>query len=100
MIQLEADYAGKGVLGVEVVCEGALDVAATPADLDAWSHDEGITGTLVVDHDQAFETAAAIDAFPTYFIVDASTMKIVERTTVTQLAQPLGPTLDALLAGP
>ncbi len=46
-----------------------------------------------------FELAAAVDAFPTYFIVEAATMKILRRTIVTQVAQPLGPTLDQLLAG-
>jgi len=46
----------------------------------------------------AFEHAADIIAFPSYFIVDASTMQIVMRSTDTLIANPLGPTLDALLA--
>jgi hypothetical protein len=55
---------------------------------------------LLVDADRAFEHAAAITAFPTYFVVDAATMQIVLRSYDPLVAMPLGPTLDSLLMNP
>ena len=97
MMQLEADYGPKGVVGMELVVESALDVAPTTDGVDRWSNAYAASGTLLVDADRAFEHAAAITAFPTYFIVDAATMQIYQVSTSPPLTAPLGPTLDSLL---
>jgi hypothetical protein len=97
MMQLEADYAAKGVLGAEILLEGAYDAAASMSDVDAWSRDQGASGVLLLDDGRAFEHAAGIIGFPSYFIVDASTMRIVVRSTDPLVAHPLGPTIDSLL---
>src|SRR6476620_5554025 len=39
MMQLEADYAAKGVAAGEVLLEGAYDAPATMDDVDGWSRD-------------------------------------------------------------
>jgi len=98
MMQLEADYAAKGVVGAEVLLEGAYDAPATIDNVDGWSRDHAVTGTLLLDAGRAFEHAAGIIGFPSYFIIDASSMTIVSRTIQPLVVQPLGPELDALLA--
>jgi len=98
MMQLEADYAAKGVAAAEVLLEGAYDAPATMDDVDGWSRDHAVTGTLLLDAGRAFEHAAGIIAFPSYFVVDAATMQIAVRKLDTLTAAPLGPVLDSLLA--
>jgi hypothetical protein len=98
MMQLEADYAPKGVAAAEVLLEGAYDAAASMDDVDGWSRDHAVSGTLLLDAGRAFEHAAGIIGFPSYFIVEAASMKIVNRTIKPLVEQPLGPVLDALLA--
>ena len=97
MMQLEADYAAKGVVAVEVMLEGAYDTPATMNDIDDYSSNNAVTGTLLLDAGRAFEHAADIVGFPSYFIIDAASMQIVDRTTQPLVVQPLGPVLDSLL---
>ena len=99
MMQLESDYRPRGVLGLEILVEGALDAAPTPMNLEDWSRDQSASGTLLLDANRAFEHAAGIIAFPSYLIVDAATMQIVRRSNDPLVATPLGPILDTLLAG-
>jgi hypothetical protein len=98
MMRLENDYRSKGVVGIELLLQGALDVPATRTDLSNWALPHNLSGILLFDDSGAFERAADVGAFPTYFIVDAASMKIVARTTDSMAASPLGPTLDSLLA--
>jgi hypothetical protein len=98
MMQLEADYAAKGVVGAEVLLEGAYDAPASLDDVDRWSLGYSVSGTLLLDADRAFEHAAGIIAFPSYFVVDATTMQISVRQLDPLVAAPLGPVLDSLLS--
>jgi hypothetical protein len=98
MMQLEHDYASKGVLGIELLLEAAIDISPTLDNLDRWSNAYGASGTLVLDANKAFEHAAGIIAFPSYFIIDTATMKIVTASYEPLVATPLGPILDAYLA--
>ena len=98
MMQLEHDDSDKGVVGMELMVEGAYDTSPTGNDLDAWSQDYDVTGLIALDANRSFEHAADTIAFPSYFLVDASTMTIVKRSSDTLLVTPLGPILDVLLA--
>lgn len=96
--QLEAKYGPQGVVGVEILDEAAMGVPPTLDDLDRWSSTYGTSGVVVLDSKLTFETAADILAFPTYFIVDASSMTVVRTTAQPLSAFPLDPILDKLLA--
>jgi hypothetical protein len=98
MMQLERDYADRGVRGIELMVEGNYDAPATTANLDDWSRTQGASGTLLLDVDRAFERAADLVAIPNYFIVDAATMRMVTRSNDSLAGTPLAPALDALLA--
>ncbi|HEX8951289.1 MAG TPA: hypothetical protein VF945_05565 [Polyangia bacterium] len=98
MMQLEADYAAKGVLGLQVITEAAIGVPPTLDNLDRWSSAYAATGVILLDAKLEFETAAGITEFPTYYIVETSTMRIFRISTSPLVAAPLGPILDSLLA--
>jgi hypothetical protein len=98
MMQLEADYAPRGVTGIEILVDGAYQVAATVADIDAWGQRHHVNGTVAIDDQWAFATAADVTAIPLYIVVDTSDMRIADRTADTLSGRPLGPVLDALLA--
>ena len=98
MMKLESDYAAQGVVGVEVLFEGAYNVAATTDDIDAWWRTYGVTGAIAVDDHYAFVYAADVSAIPVYLVVDTRDMRIVDRAAATLTERPLGPILDGLLA--
>jgi hypothetical protein len=98
MMKLESDYAAKGVTGLEILVDGAYQVAATVADIDAWGQRHQVTGTVAIDDQWAFATAANVSAIPLYLVVDLSDMRIVDRGADTLAARPLAPLLDSLLA--
>lgn len=96
---LEAKYGPQGVVGVEILDEAMMGVAPTLDNLDRWSAAYGTSGAVVLDSKLTFEFAAGINAFPTYFIVDTSSMKILGRSMDPLVAQPLDQSLDYYLAG-
>lgn len=96
--QLEAKYGPQGVVGVEILDEANMGVAPTLADLDRWSATYGTSGVVALDDKLAFETAAGIDAFPTYFIIDALNMTIARVSSQPLVAFGLDAALDELLA--
>jgi hypothetical protein len=98
MRQLESDYSARGVVGMEVLVEGAFDKVATPDDLINWGRNNSVTGILLLDAQSAFEEASSITALPTYFLVDTSDMHILRRSEGSLATNPLGPTLDMFLA--
>ena len=97
--QLQAKYGPQGVAFVEVLDEAITGVAPTLDDLDRWCAAYGTSGVVVLDSKLTFELAAGIEAFPTYFVIDASEMKIRGRRTTPLVATPLDPSLDYYLAG-
>jgi thiol-disulfide isomerase/thioredoxin len=98
MMKLESDYAQKSVVGLEILDEGAYQVAATSDDIGLWSGANHVTGTIAIDDHWAFALAADVTAIPLYFVVDTRDMRIVDRTAATLAQRPLGPVLDGLLA--
>ena len=98
--QLEAKYGPQGVVGVEILDEANMGVAPTLADLDRWSATYGTSGVVALDDKLTFETAADIEAFPTYFVIDTSSMKILDRDTFPLVARPLDPFLDSIVGAP
>lgn len=98
MMKLEADYASKGVTGMEVLIEGAYGMSAVPDDIDFWFNQNRVTGIVAVDDKYAFAYAADVSAIPLYLVVDTRDMRIVDRAAVQLTTRPLGPILDALLA--
>jgi len=100
MMQLEAKYGSRGVAAIELLDEAAPGVAPTLDNLDRWSAAYSVSGTIALDANKTFEAAAGITEFPTYFVVSATHMNIVDETTAPLVAQPLDAFLDSLLGSP
>ena len=98
MRTVEANYAPKGVVTLEVVVEGNLGIPSTEDDINRWANRYMLSGYVASDPSYDMSKYADVTAFPLYMIVRASTMKI-EYMQVGSLASfPIEPELDALLA--
>ena len=98
MRTVEANYAPKGVVTLEVVVEGNLGIPSTEDDINRWANRYMLSGYVAIDPSYDMSKYADVTAFPLYMVIRASTMKI-EYMQVGSLASfPIEPELDTLLA--
>lgn len=98
MKQVEANYASKGVVTMEVLVEGGYGIAATDNDINRWASQYQLAGIITIDPAYELAKYADLTAFPVYMVVRTSTMR-VEYLQIESLAgSPIEPVLDSLLA--
>jgi hypothetical protein len=97
MSALQAAYAPKGVVTMEVLVEGGYGIAATDNDINRWAAQYQLSGIIVIDPELSISKYADVTAFPVYLVVRAATMKIEYMQVAEMSASPLGPVLDGLL---
>lgn len=98
MRTIEANYAPKGVVTLEVVVEGTFGVAATENDINRWANQYMLAGIVAIDPSYEMAKYADVTAFPMYMVLRASTMKIEYMQVESLAASPIEPVLDSLLA--
>ena len=98
MKMVEANYASKGVVTMEVLVEGGYGVAATSDDINRWANQYQLAGIITIDPAYELAKYADLTAFPVYIVVRASTMRIEYRQVESLAASPIEPVLDSLLA--
>jgi thiol-disulfide isomerase/thioredoxin len=98
MREIEATYASRGVVTMEVLVEGGYGIAATDDDINRWALQYQLQGIIAID--PAFELAryADVTAFPVYMVVRTSTMRVDYMQVEALAASPIEPVLDSLLA--
>ena len=98
MRNIEATYAGQGVVTMEVLVEGGYGVAATDDDINRWTLQYKLAGIVAVDPSYELAKYADVTAFPMYMVVRASTMRVEYLQVGALAASPIEPVLDQLLA--
>ena len=98
MVNIEANYAAKGVKIMEVVVEGGYGVAATDNDINRWAQQHGLSGIITIDPGYELAKYADVTAFPLYIVVRADTMRVEHLQVGALSASPIEPVLDSLLA--
>jgi hypothetical protein len=98
MRTIEANYAPKGVVTMEVLVEGQYGVAATELDINRWANLYTLAGIVAIDPAYELSKYADVTAFPMYMVVRASTMKIEYVQVESLAASAIEPVLDSLLS--
>jgi hypothetical protein len=98
MANIEATYASKGVVTMEVIVEGQYGVAATEDDINRWALQHGLEGIIAIDPGFALAKYADVTAFPLYMVVRTSNMRVDYMQVESLAASPIEPVLDSLLA--
>ncbi|HEY2749304.1 MAG TPA: hypothetical protein VGL86_32020 [Polyangia bacterium] len=98
MASIEANYASKGVVTMEVVVEGQYGVAATEDDINRWAEQHALDGIIAIDPGFALAKYADVTAFPLYMVVDTANMRVDYMQVESLAASPIEPVLDSLLA--
>ena len=98
MVNIEANYAGKGVKIMEVVVEGGYGIAATDNDINRWAQQHGLSGIITIDPGYELAKYADVTAFPLHIVVRADTMRVEHLQVGALSASPIEPVLDSLLA--
>jgi thiol-disulfide isomerase/thioredoxin len=98
MVNIEASYAPRGVVTMEVVVEGSYGVAATNDDISRWAQQHALSGIITIDPSYELAKYADVTAFPLYIVVRAETMRIEYLQVGALAGSPIEPVLDSLLA--
>jgi hypothetical protein len=98
MKMVEANYASKGVVTMEVLVEGGYGVAATDNDINRWATQYQLAGIITIDPAYELAKYADLTAFPVYMVVRTSTMRVEYLQVEALAASPIEPVLDSLLA--
>ncbi len=98
MVNIEANYASKGVVTMEVIVEGQYGVAATEDDINRWAEAHGLDGLIAIDPGFELAKYADVTAFPLYMVVRVSNMRVDYMQVESLAASPIEPVLDSLLA--
>ncbi|MGZ3429069.1 MAG: TlpA family protein disulfide reductase [Polyangia bacterium] len=98
MKQVEATYASRGVVTMEVLVEGGYGIAATDNDINRWATQYQLAGIITIDPAYELAKYADLTAFPVYMVVRASTMRVDYLQVASLASSPIEPVLDSLLA--
>jgi thiol-disulfide isomerase/thioredoxin len=98
MKMVEANYASKGVVTMEVLVEGGYGIAATSDDINRWAMQYQLAGIITIDPAYELAKYADLTAFPVYMVVRTSTMRVEYLQVEALAASPIEPVLDSLLA--
>jgi len=98
MKMVEANYASKGVVTMEVLVEGGYGIAATDNDINRWATQYQLAGIITIDPAYELAKYADLTAFPVYMVVRVSTMRVDYLQVESLAGSPIEPVLDSLLA--